>query len=101
VQWVSITPVLTYNRQRDFSKALESYQRAEQDTEFSPPEAKTLDGVRAYHGLGYAYTELGQWDNADRMYRKALAIDSNDQLSIKELQYIQQQRDTHSAPVAQ
>jgi tetratricopeptide (TPR) repeat protein len=90
-----------YNRQKDFSKALESYQRAEQDVEFSPPEAKTLDRVRAYHGLGYAYTELGQWDKADEMYRKALAIDSNDQRSLKELQYIQQQRAAHAAPVAQ
>ena len=90
-----------YIRQKDFSKALESYQRAAQDTEFSPPEAKTLDCARAYHGLGYAYTELGQWDNADKMYRKALAIDSNDQHSLKELQYIQQQRNAHIAPVAQ
>jgi tetratricopeptide (TPR) repeat protein len=90
-----------YNRQKDFSKALESYQRAEQDVEFSPPEAKTLDRVRAYHGLGYAYTELGQWDKAEEMYRKALAIDSNDQRSLKELQYIQQQRAAHAAPVAQ
>ena len=90
-----------YNRQKDFSKALESYQRAEQDVEFSPPEAKTLDRVRAYHGLGYAYTELAQWDKAEEMYRKALAIDSNDQRSLKELQYIQQQRAAHAAPVAQ
>jgi tetratricopeptide (TPR) repeat protein len=58
----------------------------------APPEAKTLDRARAYHGLGYAYTELGQWDNADKMYRKALAIDSNDPHSLKELQYIQQRR---------
>jgi hypothetical protein len=35
------------------------------------------------------------------MYRKALAIDSNDQHSLKELQYIQQRRNAHSAPVAQ
>jgi tetratricopeptide (TPR) repeat protein len=89
-----------YNRQKDFSKALESYQLAEQDAEFSPPEAKTLDCIRAYHGLGYAYTELGQWDNADKMYRKALAIDSNDQLSLKELQYIQQRRNAHAADAA-
>jgi tetratricopeptide (TPR) repeat protein len=90
-----------YNRRKDFSKALESYQRAEQDAEFSPPEAKTLDRTRAYRGLGYAYTELGQWDNADQMYRQALAIDSNDQHSLKELQYIQQQRNAHSPqPIA-
>jgi tetratricopeptide (TPR) repeat protein len=88
-----------YTREKDYSKALESYKRAEQDAEFSPPEAKTLDHVRAYHGLGYAYTELGQWDNAEEMYQKALAIDSNDQHSLKELQYIQQQRNAHSAPV--
>jgi tetratricopeptide (TPR) repeat protein len=89
-----------YNRQKDFPKALETYQRAEQDVEFSPPEAKTLDRARAYRGLGYAYTELGQWDNAVKMYREALAIDSNDQLSLKELQYIQHQRNANSAPVA-
>jgi len=90
-----------YNRQKDFAKALENYQRAEQDAEYSPPEAKTLDYVRAYHGLGYAYTELGQWDDADKMYRKALAIDSNDRHSLNELQYIQQHRKVRIAPAVQ
>lgn len=89
-----------YNRQKEFAKALESYQLAEQDTEFSPPEAKTLDRVRAYHGLGYSYTELGQWDNAEEMYRKALSIDSCDHHSLEELRYIQQERVAHAAPVA-
>jgi tetratricopeptide (TPR) repeat protein len=88
-----------FTREKDYSKALETYQRAEQDAELSPPEAKTLDRVRAYHGLGYAYTELGQWDDAEKMYRQALAIDSNDQHSLKELQYIQKQRIAHGSPV--
>jgi tetratricopeptide (TPR) repeat protein len=90
-----------YNRQREFSKALESYQQAEQDVEFSPSEAKTLDQVRACHGLGYAYTELGQWDDAEKAYRKALEINPNDQQSLKEIQYIQRQRSARGATAAQ
>jgi len=90
-----------YNRKKEFSKALESYQQAERDVEFSPPEAKTLDLVRAYHGLGYAYTELGHWDDAEKAYRRALEINPNDQQSLKEIQYIQRRRTARGATVAQ
>ncbi|HEY6926189.1 MAG TPA: tetratricopeptide repeat protein [Steroidobacteraceae bacterium] len=90
-----------YNRQGDFTKALETYQRAVDDAEFSPPEAKTLDRVHAYHGLGYAYTELHQWDEAEKAYRKSLDIDPKNTLSLKELSYIQQQRKAHPESVAQ
>jgi len=86
------------NRQRKFDEALESYQRAEEDSQYSPPEAKSLDRIHAYHGLGYAYTELRQWDKADEMYRKALEIDSNDHHALNELQYIQHQRTAQETP---
>lgn len=90
-----------YNRQKDFTKALETYQRAIDDAEYSPPEAKTLDRVHAYHGLGYAYTELQQWDDAEKAYRKSLDIDPKNTLSLKELIYIQQKRNAHTGTVAQ
>jgi tetratricopeptide (TPR) repeat protein len=81
-----------YNRQKDFSKALETYRLAETDSEYSPPEVKDQDRARAWRGQGYAYTELQQWDDADKMYRQSLALDKNDQRSLQELQYIQKQR---------
>jgi tetratricopeptide (TPR) repeat protein len=81
-----------YNRQKDFTKALETYHIAEMDSEFSPPEAKDLDRARAWRGQGYAYVELRQWDDAERMYRQSMALDKSDQHSQQEIQYIQRQR---------
>lgn len=81
-----------YNRQKDFNKALETYRLAETDSEYSPPEAKDLDRARAWRGQGYAYVELHQWDDAERMYRQSLALDKTDRHSQQEIQYIQRQR---------
>jgi Flp pilus assembly protein TadD len=81
-----------YNRQKNFTKALETYRLAETDSEYSPPEVKDHDRARAWRGQGYAYTELQQWDTAEKMYRQSLALDKNDQRSLQELQYIQKQR---------
>lgn len=81
-----------YNRQKDFTKALQTYQLAEVDSEYSPPEAKDLDRARAWRGQGYAYVELRRWDDAERMYRQSLALDKSDQHSQREIQYIEKQK---------
>ena len=81
-----------YNRQKNFAKALETYRLAEVDSVYSPPEAKDMDRARAWRGQGYAYTERQQWDAAEKMYRQSLALDKTDQLSLREIQYIQKKR---------
>jgi Flp pilus assembly protein TadD len=86
-----------YNREKNFTKALETFRLAETDSEYSPPEAKDHDRARAWRGQGYAYTELKQWDVAEKMYRQSLALDKNDQRSVQELQYIQKQRSAQAA----
>lgn len=86
-----------YNQQKNFTKALEAYQLAEEDSAYSPPEAKNIDRARACRAQGYAYVELRQWDDAERMYRQSLALDKNDQHSQQEIKYIQQQRSGQGA----
>jgi tetratricopeptide (TPR) repeat protein len=81
-----------YNLRKEFTKALETYHIAEIDSEYSPPEAKDLDRARAWRGQGYAYVELRQWDDAERMYRQSMALDKSDRHSQKEIEYIQKQR---------
>jgi hypothetical protein len=48
--------------------------------------------VRAWRGQGYAYTELQQWDAAEKIYHQSLALDKSDHRSLQELEYIQKQR---------
>ncbi len=58
----------------------------------SPDETRQLDYLQALHGQGYVLTEQGQYDEAEALYQKCLAMDPNDQLAKQELTYIDQQR---------
>jgi tetratricopeptide (TPR) repeat protein len=81
-----------HNLRKEFTQALETYHIAEIDSEYSPPETKDGDRARAWRGEGYAYVELRQWDDAERMYRQSLSLDKSDRHSLQEIQYIQKQR---------
>lgn len=70
--------------------ALQTFQRAESAArEFSPPDSKNIELSRAWRGLGYVYVELGQIDEAEKMYKQCLDLDKNDQRALNELRYIQ------------
>lgn len=79
-----------YQREKDWPMALQTFQRAESAArEFSPPDSKNIELSRAWRGLGYVYVELGQIDEAEKMYKQCLDLDKNDQRALNELRYIQ------------
>lgn len=79
-----------YQRERNWPKALEVFQAAETAArEFSPHDLKNAELARAMRGLGYVYVEQGKLDEAERMYRQCLDLDSKDSKALNELQYIQ------------
>lgn len=91
-----------YQRERDWLKALEVFKAAETAArEFSPHDLKNTELSRALRGLGYAYVEQGKLDEAEKMYRQCLELDSKDSKALNELRYIQGLRaklSTQSAP---
>jgi tetratricopeptide (TPR) repeat protein len=79
-----------YQRERSWSKALEVFQAAEAAArEFSPQDIRTAELSRALRGLGYVYVEQGKLDDAEKMYRQCLELDSKDSRALNELRYIQ------------
>jgi Flp pilus assembly protein TadD len=74
--------------QKDWAKAKENYQAAEEHASISPDSTKTEDLARARRGLGYVFVELGQLDAAEKKYEQCLAADKNDTKAAAELQYV-------------
>jgi Flp pilus assembly protein TadD len=82
-----------YEVEKNWSKALELYQSAEDAaTEFSEPAAKSQEISRARRGLGYVYVELGQLDKAEKVYRQCLEINPNDERAKNELEFVLEQQ---------
>lgn len=79
-----------YQRERNWPKALETFHAAEDAArEFSPQNMKNIELSRAWRGLGFVYVEQGKFDDAERMYRQCLELDSKDTRAMNELRYIQ------------
>lgn len=92
-----------YQTRHDFQKALESYERAVASVERlrAQPGAGSLrilgsDLVswhgRALRGVGFSLIELDRLDEAESTYRRALAINPNDEQAQTELQFIAERR---------
>lgn len=56
------------------------------------PAIKPMQQGAALRCQGYALIEIHRYDEAEKRYRQALAIDANDQKAQNELRYIAQQR---------
>jgi tetratricopeptide (TPR) repeat protein len=92
-----------YQARHDFQKALENYERAVASVERlrAQPGAASLrilgsDLVswhgRALRGVGFSLIELDRLDEAEATYRRALAINPNDEQSQTELAFIAERR---------
>ena len=77
--------------QKDWARAKENYQAAEEHAALSPDNAKAENLARARRGLGYVFVELGQLDAAEKKYQQCLAENPNDTKAAAELQYVRQQ----------
>jgi tetratricopeptide (TPR) repeat protein len=78
-----------YQRERNWPKALETFQLAEAAAEFSPPDAKNNDLSRAWRGIGFVYIEQDRLEEAEEIYQRCLEFDKNDTKAASELQYVQ------------
>ena len=89
-----------YQLEKNWPKALEMFQASEAAArEFSPPELKATEHSRALRGLGYVHIELGQLDEAEKIYQQCLEIDKTDERAAHQLQYISNLRAKQSRQV--
>ena len=77
-----------YQSQKNWSKAMELYTRAESASEFSDEDVKLRDKTRAKRGIGFVLVEQDKLDEAEKEYKECLALDPNDSHSPQELEYI-------------
>ncbi|MHA6889692.1 tetratricopeptide repeat protein [Ralstonia pseudosolanacearum] len=87
-----------YQRERDWPAAMKTFQAAEKQTEFSPPEVKNAELARAWRGQAYVYVEQNQLDEAEKLYRKCLVLNASDVQAVNELRFVQDLRAKQSTP---
>ena len=77
-----------YQLEKNWPKAKEAFEAAEEHAQLSPDEAKAGELARARRGLGYVFVELGQLDEAEKKYQQCLAADPKDTKAARELEYV-------------
>jgi tetratricopeptide (TPR) repeat protein len=83
----------TYQAQGQCERSIASYRQAESAAEMgSDDSTRTADLTRAWRGQGYCLVEQGQWDEAEALYRKCLALDPSDAKAKGELEYVRTKR---------
>lgn len=85
-----------YQRKKDWATELSYHLKEEEAVKnnFSPSNTKNLELGHAWRGQGFVYTETNRLDEAEKMYRKCIELDSNDSRARNELGYIAQLRAT-------
>ena len=79
-----------YVREKNWTKAQQLYQEAEDNAPLSPAESRADDLARARRGLGYVFVELGKLDEAEKKYQQCIAANPNDTKAKAELQYVRE-----------
>jgi tetratricopeptide (TPR) repeat protein len=77
---------------REWDRAYQLFEQAEDAAAMSRPEVRNDHQRRALRGMGYVLIEQGKLDEAEKLFRKCLELDPNDQRAKTELEYIRQQR---------
>ena len=80
-----------FMKQKKWQQSLETYRRAEAAADLSPDRARE-ERCLALKGVGYDLVELGDFNAAEAAYRKCLNINPDDEDSLRELRYIEEQR---------
>ncbi len=74
--------------EKDWTKAKEVFEKAEDHAPLSPDDSKAEDLGKARRGLGYVFVELGQLDEAEKKYQQCLAANPKDTKAAQELEYV-------------
>lgn len=82
----------SYRYEKNWPKMLETCLHAEEMVAFAGQDNENREKALAWHCQGYALSELGRLDEAEKRYRDSLALDPEDAVAKNELQYIAQQR---------
>jgi tetratricopeptide (TPR) repeat protein len=81
-----------YAVKKDWAKALETYQAAEEHAALSPDDTKAEELAKARRGVGYVLVELGKLDEAEKKYEQCLKEDPQDKKAAAELEYVRQRK---------
>ncbi|PRC92429.1 Tetratricopeptide repeat [Solimicrobium silvestre] len=86
-----------YQNQKNWTKALETYQLAEEAAKgFSPENSKKIDLGQAWRGLAFVYVEQNRLDEAEAIYLKCLELSSADSAAARELKYVRGLKAKHA-----
>lgn len=77
-----------YKLEKDWPKAKETFEAAEEHAGMSPDDLKAAELALARRGLGYVLVELGQLDEAEKKYQQCLKENPNDKKAADELEYV-------------
>jgi tetratricopeptide (TPR) repeat protein len=77
-----------YELEKNWAKAKEIFEAAEEHAPLSPDEAKAAELGRARRGIAYVLVELGQLDEAEKKYQQCLKDNPNDTKATAELEYV-------------
>lgn len=78
--------------EKDWPHMLAICTQASEAARIADPAIRPMQQGAALRCQGYALTELHRYDEAEKRYRDALALNPNDALSQRELHYIAEQR---------
>jgi tetratricopeptide (TPR) repeat protein len=81
-----------YQLEKNWPKAKQQFESAEDNAKLSPEEAQASELGRARRGLAYVFVELGKLDEAEKKYQQCLAADPNDTRAKRELEYVRELR---------
>ena len=78
-----------HHARKDWTAALEVFNRAVEGALLSPEAVKGDHRARALRGVGYSLIELGNLDEAEKKFQECLEINPQDQMALSEIEYIQ------------
>jgi len=79
-----------YQLEKNWPLALNTYELAEIGArDISPDNLRNRELARAWRGMGYVYVEQNRLDEAEKMYKQCLELNSEDNNATAELNYIQ------------
>jgi tetratricopeptide (TPR) repeat protein len=81
-----------HKTRREWTQAYSWFEKAEDRSSLSPDHSKKPHRSRALRGMGFVLIEQGKLDEAEKIFRKCLEIDPDDEGAKGELQYILDQR---------